>query len=110
MNWSGFVALGTISGGVFTELTEPAYARRPFAFGSLADGRAYGTSPGVEFDRVPGPQPMQYDAYGFFTAADGGTAVTAYPLGWTAEEMVGVAHHVQPCRIVLSPSQAQALS
>lgn len=102
MAWSGYIGLGTISAGVFTEISPTAYARLPFSFGAPAGGKVAGIGGAVSFATVTGGTAWTHDGYGFFAAASGGSPVAVYPHsvgGMTVQP--GLALTITPARIVV---------
>lgn len=102
MAWSGYIGLGTISAGVFTEISPTAYARLPFSFGAPAGGKVAGIGGAVSFATVTGGTAWTHDGYGLFAASSGGSPVLVY--GHSAAGMTvqpGLALTIQPARIVV---------
>lgn len=105
MAWTGYIGLGTISSGVFTEFpaaTYPAYARQPFAFGDPASGKVAGAGGAITFPVVTGGTAWTHDALAFFDNATTPTPTLVYPhasAGMTVAP--GTALTVHPARIVV---------
>lgn len=79
MAWSGYVALGTLASGVFTESSATAYARQIFNFGACINGKTQGFGPAVTFTATSA-NVTTYNAYAFYSGSSGGNPVLNYPL------------------------------
>lgn len=76
--WTGYIALGNYSVGVFTELSGGNYARKAWSFDPTG---IPGVIAGTEFTKADfGVGPYSFNAMAFFAATSGGSAVFIYPL------------------------------
>lgn len=100
-SWTGFIALGVYSGGVFTELSAGTYSRRPWTFTAALGGRA--SSPiGASFGTVSGGADWTWNAVAFYPALTGGTPQMVYPLPVFMTAPAGTPAFVQPADVVLN--------
>ena len=97
MPWSGFIALGTIADGSFTEVVSSAYARQQFEFGDARFGHASGVGPAVVWDLITDGKPWTFNGYGFFTMKTGGSPVLIYP-GQGDSAQPGLSYSVMPAQ------------
>lgn len=79
MAWSGYVALGALSNGIFSEVSTSDYARQPFAFGASVSGVVRGSGASFEFPLVSAGTAWVHDALAFYTSVTGGAPVLVVP-------------------------------
>lgn len=78
MAWAGYIAIGNVVSGVFTESTATLYARQGFSFSSANVGRIAGFGPRNIFHST---DPVaNYNCLAFYTVPTSGSAVLLYPV------------------------------
>lgn len=95
--WSGYIALGTYSAGVFTEQAGSNYARQAWSFGATATP---GVIAGVNAAAF-GNGPFAYNAFGFFAASSGGSPTFVYPLVGSTTVAAGNSLTVQAAHVTV---------
>lgn len=92
MAWTGFVAVGTVTAGVFTD---SGLTRQPFAFGRPVSGEVYGVGPVISF----GNGPVTFNALAFYTSLIGGFPDIVYPTQASRAIDAGMPVSINPTHI-----------
>lgn len=101
MAWQGYIAMGNVASGVFTECSATNYARTGFSFRDSHNGRVQGFGPRYTWTGVTGSV-TGYNAYAFFVASSGGQPLLVYPMPTPMYLGLGKDHTVTPATIVLN--------
>ena len=106
MAWSGFIGIGTITAGVFTESVADGYVRTAFSFANPVAGKAAGTGAQISYPVVSATA-WSFNAYGFFTASSATPTILAYPLPATVTVNPGTSYSIPPASVVLDIDDSQ---
>lgn len=101
MSWQGYIAVGNVASGVFTESSATNYARMGFSFNSSLNGKVIGFGPRILWTGVTGSI-TSYNSYAFFTASSGGESILVYPTPVPYYLGLNKDHALTPSTIVLN--------
>jgi hypothetical protein len=103
MAWNGYIGVGTLSSGTFTESSATGYSRQKFSFADQnPQGSTQGFGPAITFTATS-PVVGSYNAFGFYTASSGGSPVLTYPTPRPFAFGAGLPLSVSPYTFLVRP-------